>query len=55
MRDPAENDVTVLLNAAGAGDSAAAARLLPVVYDELRRLAHQRLAREPGGGKAITM
>jgi RNA polymerase sigma factor (TIGR02999 family) len=55
MPDTPAHDVTVLLNAAGAGDSAAAARLLPMVYDELRRLAHQRLAREPGGGKAITM
>ena len=33
------NDVTVLLDAAAAGDRQAAARLLPIVYDELRKLA----------------
>jgi len=48
-------NLTVLLNAAGKGDSAAASALLPMVYEELRVLAHQRLAKEAGGGKAITM
>jgi RNA polymerase sigma factor (TIGR02999 family) len=48
-------NLTLLLNAAGAGDSAAASALLPMVYDELRILAHQRLAKEAGGGRAITM
>lgn len=51
----APHEVTVLLNAAGGGDPAAAERLLPLVYDELRTLAHQRLAKEPGGGRHITM
>jgi RNA polymerase sigma-70 factor, ECF subfamily len=36
---PPSDNVTELLNAAGRGDSAAAARLFPVVYDELHRLA----------------
>jgi RNA polymerase sigma factor (TIGR02999 family) len=38
--------VTHLVSAAGAGDPHAAAQLLPIVYDELRRLAAQRLAQE---------
>ncbi len=38
--------VTQLLGAAGSGDPHAAAQLLPIVYDELRRLAAHRLARE---------
>lgn len=50
-----QQNLTLLLNAAGHGDSAAASALLPMVYEELRVLAHQRLAKEAGGGKAITM
>jgi RNA polymerase sigma factor (TIGR02999 family) len=41
--------VTSILNAIDAGDPHAAAQLLPLVYDELRRLAAQRLARENPG------
>jgi RNA polymerase sigma factor (TIGR02999 family) len=41
-------DVTELLQAAG-GDSQAAAELLPLVYEELRRLAARRLASERQG------
>jgi RNA polymerase sigma factor (TIGR02999 family) len=37
------------MDAARAGDRRAAAELLPVVYDELRRLAQSRLARLPPG------
>ena len=33
----------------GAGDQAALERLMPVVYDELRRLAHGYMRREAGG------
>ena len=40
------SDATRLLQAASAGDSRAAADLLPLVYDELRRLAARRLAGE---------
>jgi RNA polymerase sigma factor (TIGR02999 family) len=40
------NDVTQLLQSASAGDPRAAADLLPLVYDELRRLASHRLASE---------
>jgi RNA polymerase sigma factor (TIGR02999 family) len=40
------SNVTKLLNAVAAGDRQAAADLLPVVYDELRRLAAARLSTE---------
>jgi RNA polymerase sigma factor (TIGR02999 family) len=43
------NEVTQLLNAMDRGDPNAAAELLPLVYDELRRLAAARLAAEPSG------
>lgn len=42
-------EVTLLLDAAAAGDRKAAADLLPLVYDELRRLAAVRLADERAG------
>jgi RNA polymerase sigma factor (TIGR02999 family) len=42
-------DVTRLLEAAQRGDRQAAADLLPVVYDELRKLAAARLAAEQPG------
>jgi RNA polymerase sigma factor (TIGR02999 family) len=42
-------DVTRLLDAAAAGDHKAAADLLPLVYDERRRLAAARLAEEKPG------
>jgi RNA polymerase sigma factor (TIGR02999 family) len=43
------NDVTRILSAVEHGDPTAAEQLLPLVYDELRRLAAQRLAREKPG------
>src|SRR4051812_49770984 len=39
-------DVTRLLDDAAAGDHGAAAELLPLVYDELRKLAAVRMAAE---------
>jgi RNA polymerase sigma factor (TIGR02999 family) len=42
-------EVTRLLDAVREGVPHAADRLLPVVYEELRRLAARRLAREPPG------
>ncbi|HKB01566.1 MAG TPA: ECF-type sigma factor [Gemmataceae bacterium] len=42
-------DVTRLLDAAAAGDPRAAADLLPLVYDELRKLAAARMAEENPG------
>jgi RNA polymerase sigma factor (TIGR02999 family) len=43
------NEVTHIFRAVQEGDPHAASRLLPLVYDELRRLAAAQLAREPGG------
>ena len=43
------NDVTRILSAIERGDSRASEELLPLVYDELRKLAAQRLARERPG------
>src|SRR6187455_765803 len=43
------SDVTRLIDAAAAGDPKAAADLLPLVYDELRKLAAARLAAEAPG------
>jgi len=40
------NDVTRLLSAVNHGDARAAEQLLPLVYDELRRLAGAKMARE---------
>ena len=43
------SDVTQILSAIEQGDPQAAAQLLPVVYDELRKLAAQKLAQEKPG------
>jgi RNA polymerase sigma factor (TIGR02999 family) len=43
------SDVTQLLSAIDLGDSQAAGQLLPLVYDELRRLAAGQMAREGPG------
>jgi RNA polymerase sigma factor (TIGR02999 family) len=43
------SEITQLLAAAERGDARAAEDLLPIVYDELRRLAAQRLAHEKPG------
>lgn len=42
-------DVTRILNAIQQGDTKAADELLPLVYEELRRLAAQKLSQEPPG------
>jgi RNA polymerase sigma factor (TIGR02999 family) len=43
------NDVTRILSAIEQGDPQAAEQLLPLVYEELRKLAAQKLAREKPG------
>ena len=43
------NEVTQILSAIEQGDPSAAQHLLPLVYDELRKLAATRLAREKPG------
>ena len=45
----AMSDVTQILSAIVRGDAEAADRLLPLVYDELRKLAVQRMAQEKPG------
>ncbi len=42
-------DVTRIIEAVARGERHAANELLPLVYDELRRLAAQKLAHEPAG------
>ena len=46
MSSPNQTDVTFLLNAVGAGDETAPEKLLPLVYDDLRRLAGAYLQNE---------
>src|SRR5690348_12111825 len=43
------NEVTQILEALGKGEPKAAERLLPLVYEELRKLAAAKMAKEPGG------
>lgn len=47
-REQRPGDVTLLLHAVREGDRDALDRILPLVYDELRVLARQRLTREKG-------
>jgi RNA polymerase sigma-70 factor, ECF subfamily len=46
---PSPGDVTKLLVAWGGGDHASLDRLMPIVYDELRLLAHHRMRGERPG------
>jgi RNA polymerase sigma factor (TIGR02999 family) len=43
------NEVTRILSTIGEGDPSAAGQLLPLIYDQLRKLAAQQLAREQPG------
>jgi hypothetical protein len=45
---PAMSDVTVILKSIEQGDAQAASQLLPLVYEELRRLASQGWPRRKG-------
>jgi RNA polymerase sigma factor (TIGR02999 family) len=51
----ARHDVTLLLDALAKGDSHASSELLPLVYDELRKLAHVRMNKEPGHAAGYTL
>ena len=44
-----DKPVTQLIEAAARGEPGASEELLPLVYEELRRLAHARMRREPAG------
>jgi RNA polymerase sigma factor (TIGR02999 family) len=46
---PEPEQVTQILDAVGAGDPQAAEKLLPLVYEELRRLAAAKMANEAPG------
>jgi RNA polymerase sigma factor (TIGR02999 family) len=46
---PQPADITAQLQAWGAGETAARETLFPLVYDELRRIAHRQLQRERYG------
>jgi len=48
-RGPPMSEVTRILSAIEQGEPHAAEQLLPLVYDELRKLAAQRLAQEKPG------
>jgi RNA polymerase sigma factor (TIGR02999 family) len=49
MSVPPMNEVTRILSAIDQGDAHAAEQLLPLVYEELRQLAAQKLAQEKPG------
>jgi RNA polymerase sigma factor (TIGR02999 family) len=46
-------EITQLLRAYDAGDRSAFDRMVPLVYDELRRLARRHLRRGPRGGQTL--
>ncbi len=48
MSSPNETNITVLLNAVGAGEQNASEKLLEVVYEDLRRLAGAYMRNERG-------
>lgn len=49
MTDDPDRRVTHLLDRIGSGDAQASEQLLPLVYDELRKLARARMSRERPG------
>ncbi|MCB9853072.1 MAG: sigma-70 family RNA polymerase sigma factor [Phycisphaerales bacterium] len=49
MSDKAANEVTRLLKAINAGDAGSSEELLPLVYEELRKLAASHMVREKQG------
>ena len=54
MTDPASGDVTKLLKAWSDGNKQALDDLIPVVYTEIHRLAHNYVRREIPGKKLDT-
>jgi len=50
----AQGDITALLEAHSSGDSDAMDELFPLVYDELRRMAHRRMRGERSGHTWVT-
>jgi RNA polymerase sigma-70 factor (ECF subfamily) len=54
LNEPAPQEITKLLKDWSAGDSTALDKVLPLVYDELHRLAHQHMRRERAGHQLQT-
>jgi RNA polymerase sigma factor (TIGR02999 family) len=52
---PQPHEVTIALEAVRRGDIGASDHLLQAVYEQLRELAHARMAREPGAGAGMTL
>jgi RNA polymerase sigma factor (TIGR02999 family) len=51
---PPPTDITDLLHRWGEGDAEVLDRLIPLMYDRMRQLAHQRLRNEPDGSLNTT-
>jgi RNA polymerase sigma factor (TIGR02999 family) len=49
MNQPSSQDITALLHAWSQGDQDALAQLTPLVYDKLKKIAHNRLRSERNG------
>jgi RNA polymerase sigma-70 factor, ECF subfamily len=49
LTKPVTGEVSILLKAWGAGDESALDKLIPLVYSELRRMAHYQMTREREG------
>jgi RNA polymerase sigma factor (TIGR02999 family) len=49
LKEAAPHEITKLLKDWSGGDSTALDRVIPLVYDELHRLAHQHMRRERAG------
>ena len=49
MTQPETHEVTRLLQAWGQGEDGALEQMIPLVYKELRRIAHRYMADEPKG------
>ena len=54
MQSSQSADISRLLNAWGSGDESALERLTPLVYDELRRMAHRCMRKERPGNTLQT-
>jgi RNA polymerase sigma factor (TIGR02999 family) len=55
VSDLARQHVTMLIQQAATGDAKASSELLPLVYEELRRLAQGNMGREAGRGAGQTL
>ena len=54
MVSPPEHDITDMLLDWGKGDKAALDRVMPLIYQELRRMAHRQMRRERAGNTMQT-